>query len=457
MARKAKTNKQIIPAKALGINHAIIDPEALEVIRKLQEHGFAAYIVGGGTRDLLLGKIPKDYDIVTNAVPEKIRKIFGRNSMVIGRRFKIVHVYFNRLNPERSAKIGKPCYQRHIIEVSTYRSNKVHEHTLSEHGRILVDNNYGTMDQDAFRRDFTINALYYDPIAEMVIDYHNGLSDIQNKIIRIIGNAHERYLEDPVRVLRAIRLSEKLGLAIDEDTYINFKNVKNLLVNEPKGRLFEEMLKILLSGSSVSIIKELRELGLPRRVFNLFDKLFFQNRLDEFALEVLKKTDERIATGENVSITYILAGLVWESVYKFYQQELSKGKHFRQALLEAISRNKNLVVNCGITRNLYTSIYEIWLMQLEFDYPNVDRLDHFLNSGRFRQAWHLFNLRHDFQQVDAKIFNWWGRFVALEEDADKTQLLIELVDMMPEEKKTKRRKIKRKRKTTKAKDIVQEV
>ncbi len=451
MPRNAKPNKEIIDARTLGVSHSQVDLEALEVVRKLQSQGFSAYIVGGGTRDLLLGKIPKDYDIVTNAEPEKIRRIFHKNSMIIGRRFKIVHVYFEKLNVERSTKVGKPCYERHIIEVSTYRSNKIHDHTLSEHGRILVDNNYGSIDEDAFRRDFTINALYYDPIAEVIIDYHHGLDDIKHKVIRVIGNAHERYLEDPVRVLRAIRLSEKLGLTIDENTYINFRNAKHLLLNEPKGRLFEEMLKILLSGSSVSIIRELHELGLPRRVFNLFDKLFLHSRPDEFALEVLKKTDERIAKGEDVSLIFILSGLIWQSVYHFYQQELSAGNHFRQAMLNAIARNKNLIFNSGITRNLYAAIREIWLMQLDFDFPSVNRLEHFLNQSRFRQAWHLYNLRGEFQQVNSEIFGWWDEYLKLDVDADKTELLIRLVDLTPPEKKSKRRKPRKKRKPSDSK------
>ncbi|HRG63443.1 MAG TPA: polynucleotide adenylyltransferase PcnB [Burkholderiales bacterium] len=438
--------KQIISAPSIGLNQTMLDQDALQLIKKLQQHGFAAYVVGGGVRDLLLGRTPKDFDIVTDALPEKIRRIFGKNSMIIGRRFKIVHVYFEHLNEERSLRIGKPCYERHILEVSTYRSNQVHEHAVSEHGRILVDNNYGTIDEDAFRRDFTVNALYYDPVAEVVIDYHDGLADIEKRIIRIIGNPYERYMEDPVRVLRAIRLSEKLGLTIDEHTYINFRNAKHLLINEPKGRLFEEMLKILLSGNALNVVRELGELNLPRRVFPLFDRLFFHKSHDDFAYKVLEKTDLRIASGEDVSLVFILAGLIWSAIYQSWQQELKQGVHAKQALMDAIARNKTVIFNSGVTRNLYTAMRDMWMLQVEFDAPSVAKLDHLLNHNRFRQAWHLFTMRNDFLQVDPQIFAWWDNFMASADD-DKTDLMIELVDLAPAEpkKKSKRRKSKRKR------------
>lgn len=437
--------KKTVTASKLNIDRTMVDKDALTVIEKLQSNGFAAYIVGGGIRDLLLGKKPKDYDIVTDAEPEKIRKIFSRNSLIIGRRFKLVHVIFERHDPERSAKNGYPTFTKHIIEVSTYRSKKVHNHAVSEHGRILVDNNYGTINEDAFRRDFTINALYYDPIAEVVIDYHDGIKDIENRTLRIIGNPHERYLEDPVRVLRAIRLSEKLNLAIDENTYINFRNVKHLLINEPKGRLFEEMVKILMSGSSVKIIVELHELGLPRRVFNLFDKIMFHARPDEFALEVMQRTDNRINDGEDVSLIYILSGLLWQTVNHFWDHEKIIGAHFRQGLIDAIAKTKNLIFNSGITRNLYTGMRDIWLLQLEFEYPGITRIDHLLKHNRFRQALHLFNLRNDFHQINKETHDWWDKYLVAEENELRLELL-EKLSKNEEQKTNKKKKRKRRKK-----------
>lgn len=447
--------KKIYPASTFGLNHEMMDQDALQVIKKLQQNGFSGYVVGGGVRDLLLGKKPKDYDLVTDADPEKIRRIFGRNSMIIGRRFKIVHVYFERKNEERSVRVGKPSFSRHILEVSTFRSNKVQDHAVSEHGRILVDNNYGDMDEDAFRRDFTVNALYYDPVAEVVIDYHNGIQDIEKRLIRVIGNPYERYLEDPVRVLRAIRLSEKLGLTIDENTYINFRNVKHLLLNEPKGRLFEEMLKLLMSGNALSVVRELYELKLPRKVFPLLDKLFFNPTPDEFALKVLEKTDLRLAGNEDVSLIFILAGMMWPPIYKSWLQELEGNSHPRQALMDAIARNKDPIFASGISQNLYSSIREVWMLQVDFDLPSFARLEHVPVHGRFRQAWHLFNLRNEFSQVDSILFDWWNRFMVADEGS-RTELLVELTDIAPPEYKKKRKARKPKRRRVKAKSSVAE-
>ncbi|MEN9946690.1 MAG: hypothetical protein RLZZ293_1076 [Pseudomonadota bacterium] len=432
--------KQIFQAAELGLNRSMLDTDAWQVIKKLQQVGYSAHVVGGGVRDLLLGRQPKDFDIVTNAEPEKVRRIFGHNSMIIGRRFKIVHVYFEHLNEERSLRLMKPCYERHIIEVSTYRSAKVAQQSISEFGRILVDNNYGSIDEDAFRRDFTVNALYYDPKAEIIIDYHDGINDIKQSLLRIIGNPYERYLEDPVRILRAIRLSEKLGLTIDEHTYINFQNAKQLLVNEPKGRLFEEMIKIFLSGNSTNIVRELKELNLPRRVFPLLDKLFFQTSNNDFAMKVLEKTDIRVSSGDDVSLSFILAGLMWCLLQDNWQTLIHQGLSPQQALTDAIANNRQFIFNSGITQNLYSAVRELWTLQLEFDRPSFGRLEHLLGHSRFRQAWHLFVLRGEFLQVDPKIFTWWNNFMACSEDADKTDLLVELADLGSFEIKNKRRR-----------------
>lgn len=441
-------SKKIYSAPQLNLNNSMLDIDALETIQELQKHRHDAYVVGGGVRDLLLGAKPKDFDIVTSATPEQVRKIFGRNSMIIGRRFKIVHVYFQKHNKDRSQKIGRNIYERHILEVSTFRSNKVHEDDLSSHGRILVDNNYGTMDEDAFRRDFTINALYYDPIAETIYDYHHGIEDIKSKTMRIIGRPQERYIEDPVRILRAIRLSEKLGLHIDDNTRIPFRNTRQLLQNEPRGRLFEEMIKILMSGHSAGVIKELAELKLPRKVFPLLDQLFFSNT-NEMALRVLERTDARLAGGEDVSLTFVFASLIWQAInitWLEYQEQLSLSK--KQALIEAIVHNKIILFNSGLTQNMYSAMRDVWMMQIDFDHPTLNKLDGFINNSRFRQAWHLYTLRNEFGQADAAMFSWWDKFMSSTDD-DKTELLIELVDIAPlepEKKRKKRRKNKNKKK-----------
>ncbi|RTL00022.1 MAG: polynucleotide adenylyltransferase PcnB [Proteobacteria bacterium] len=438
-------SKKIYSASELNINHLMLDKDAYLVISELQRNHFHAYVVGGGVRDLLLNVKPKDFDIVTNATPEQVRRIFGRNSMIIGRRFKIVHVYFRRINQQRSDKFDKDIFERHVLEVSTFRSNKVYDDSLSQHGRILVDNNYGSMDEDAFRRDFTVNALYYDPIAEKIIDYHNGIADIKNRILRIIGKPQERYIEDPVRILRAIRLSEKLALTIDDNTCIPFRSTKHLLANEPRGRLFEEMIKILMSGSSKKVISELHELKLPRKVFPLLDQLFFHAQ-DDFALRVLERTDDRVSGGEQVSLIFIFAALAWQAVYQSWTEQLALfGGSRKQALLDAIAQNKHLLINNGVTQNMYSAIREIWLSQLEFEQPNLRDFERLITSSRFRQGWHLFTLRNEFGQIDKNMFMWWDKFVSAEGE-DKTELLIELVDMIPHHEPEKKRKRRKKRK-----------
>jgi len=416
--------KKIISAAKYNINKSLISTDALYVIEKLQKHGYDGYIVGGGIRDLLLGKEPKDFDIVTNATPEMIRKVFKKNSLIIGRRFKLVHIIFENINPEKIIN-NRPIISRDIIEVSTYRSDKIHHHTLSEHGRIMLDNNYGTQKEDSARRDFTINSLYYDPIAEVIIDYHNGLKDIKNRQISTIGEPRTRYIEDPVRILRAIRLSKKLNLEIHPDTAAPINEVKHLLANETRGRMYEEMLKILLSGTAIDCVYSLIKLKLPHNVFNLFDILFFKpEQPDELALKVLAKTDLRIQENGDVSVIFILTGLLWNIIYKEWQQGLLHTSP-RQALLESISKYRHLAYQIGITKNSYANIRDICLLQIELEYPNIKKIDYLLKSPRFRQAWHLFTARFEVGQIDKQLFNWWERYIDTEA-LDRPNLIEEL-------------------------------
>lgn len=445
--------KQVYKASKFAINQEMIEPQALNVIKKLQKHGFAAYIVGGGVRDILLGKKPKDFDVVSDAPPEKIYRIFGRNCMIIGRRFKIVHIYSEHLDATRSEKYGRPFYIKHIVEVSTLRTNKINQHTLSEHGRILVDNNYGSkIDEDASRRDFTVNALYYDPIAETIIDYHDGINDLKQLKLKIIGSPYERFLEDPVRILRAIRLSEKLGLEIDHLTALNFMNSKALLANEPSGRLFEEMLKLLLSGYSRAVIQQLIELQLPKGVFPLFDQLFFGENPESFAWAILAKTDERILQGEDVSAIFILSGLMWTLVYNQYLQKSDDQVAPRQTLLDITLGLRKFCFQIGMTRHFYTLLCDVWLLQIDFEFPTTQNIDKLISNSRFRQAWHLYHLRADFGQVDKTIYQWWERFMQANE-SDKTKYLIEFVDLFEPTPKKKRSRHRRKSSTKKSGQI----
>lgn len=431
------SNKRIHNAINYGISKNLINNDALTVVEKLHKNKFDAYIVGGGIRDLLLGKTPKDFDIVTNATPEVVRKIFKRNSLIIGRRFKIVHIIFNNINPDKLIH-NRPLIEKHIIEVSTYRSSKVARNSLNQFGKITEDNNYGTQVEDASRRDFTINALYYDPIKEIIIDYHNGMNDIKNRILSIMGKPIERYQEDPVRILRAIRLSVKLSLNLAPATKVAISDTKDLLINEHKWRLYEEMLKILLSGSAYSCIKNLQEIDLPKNVFILFDKLFFNKNTDPLAIKILEKTDARLQESSDVSVVFILAGLMWNFVYKLWQKYLLDGGSAYSALSDAISTQKNNAFDLGVPKYAYNGMREVWMLQLDFENPTIKRVHNMLNNSRFRQGWHLYSTRHDLKLVETKIWQWWDAFIIA--DDDNRLILLDKLEIICNNKPSKNKK-----------------
>lgn len=410
--------KTSIQAHKFNINQNDINHDALYVIEKLQHHGFDGYIVGGGIRDLLLGKRPKDFDIVTNAKPEEVQHIFKRNSIIIGRRFKIVHVVFNNINPEKFVN-NRPINERHVLEVSTYRSLKVHKQSVSEHGKVLFDNIYGTQKEDANRRDFTINAIFYDPIKEVLIDYHNGIQDITDKKLHMIGTPEERFKEDPVRIIRAIRLATKLDLKISPHLVHACKTMADFLLNENKSRLYEEMIKILLSGHGCACIQRIHKLPFPSGVFPLFDQLFFGKQIDKFAWSIVEKTDLRLLETTDVSIVFILAGLLWSIVNKNWQELNAQNISNHDALNEAILNSKNFALSVGINKNTFNYMQDVWMLQFDLDNPNSSRIRHTLNSSRFRQAWHLFSLRHEFKQVPATTFKWWNDYIEADDITQK--------------------------------------
>jgi poly(A) polymerase len=436
-------SKKTLSAAKYGVSNQLVNSDAMYVIEKLHSHGFDGYIVGGGIRDLLLRKTPKDFDIVTNATPELVRKIFKRNSIIIGRRFKIVHVVFNNINPDKMIN-NRPLRERNIIEISTYRSAKILQQSLNEYGRIMVDNNYGNQKEDSSRRDFTINALYYDPIREVIIDYHDGIKDIEAKVVRMIGDPYTRYLEDPVRMLRAIRLAVKLGLTIENNTSDCFKQVKQLLKHEHRGRLYEEMLKILLSGSASECIASLKQLELPKHIFILFDKLFFTAKPDELALKIAVKTDTRLKEANDVSTIFILAGLMWNLINDSWQEIMLKGETPRLALLEAINENKQFAYTVGITKNAYLCMHDVWMLQYDFENPSLKRIDTLLSNPRFRQAWHLYSARSELNQVDLTLFNWWESFINADA-ANRMELLDQLQSVYAVTKPKKKKRYNKKK------------
>ncbi len=450
--------KKIYNASDFNINKLMIHDDALFVIEKLQNNGYDGFIVGGGIRDLLLGIEPKDFDVVTNATPEEVHKLFRNNSIIIGRRFKIVHVYFKNINPNKMIN-NRPIFSKNIIEISTYRSKKIPKQNIDSFGRITIDNNYGTQSEDAYRRDFTINAMYYDPIKGIIIDYINGMEDIKKHNIKIIGNPKQRYIEDPVRFLRAIRLSEKLKLNIDPQTIEPFHQMKHLLCNESNGRLYEETLKILLSGYSVNCINKLKELKLPKGVFVLFDKLFFKKNIDKFAFEVLKKTDQRLKDAEDISIVFILSGLLWNLVYQKWQKLLNKTNDSQQSLLNSITNIKESIYSIGITKQLFKSMREVWNMQLQFESPNIQKIDDFIKMPRFRQGLHLFNIRYALNQINEDLYQVWNDIANLINspviDNSAKEILVKRLELITQDTQiNKTQKRTRRKKGEKQHDVI---
>jgi len=320
-----KLEPAVIPVDQHGIRREQISPVASKVCNVLQEHGHKAFVVGGAVRDLLIGQPPKDYDVATSATPEQVRDLF-RRSRIIGRRFKIVHVMSGR----------------ETIEVSTFRaSHDVESAETDEHGRVLRDNVFGSHNvfgsqaEDATRRDFTVNALYYDPGTETIIDYHHGVADIRQKTLRMIGDPRARYREDPVRMLRAVRLGAKLGLTIDPAARTPIREMAELLENVPAARLFDEMLKLLFSGHAVKCLEQLRPEGLHHGLLPLLDVILEQPAGERFVWLSLENTDERIRAEKSVSPGFLFATLLWHEVLANWESRKLAGESPQPALLPA--------------------------------------------------------------------------------------------------------------------------
>jgi poly(A) polymerase len=361
------------------IQHVDISKNALSVVRKLNEAGFEAYFVGGCVRDLLLNLHPKDFDIATSALPEQVNKLF-RNSRLVGRRFRLAHVFFGR----------------ELVEVATFRGKVQKHHT--ETGMIVRDNSYGALEEDAWRRDFTINALYYDIKNQSFIDYVGGLKDLDGKIIRVIGDPEKRYHEDPVRMLRALRLSAKLEFDLDYEAVKPISSLAGLLQNVPAARIFDETLKWFLGGNSFATFKLLRQYG-------VFAVLFLQTEATLSEGEKSKpftllsqgfiNSDNRIAEGKTLNPAFLFAVLLWWPFQKKLEQYQQKGsKLFPAVYLASKEVTCKQIEHMVIPRYLLRTIKEIWMLQFRFLY-NVDhkKAKLVLKHPRFKIAYDFLLLR----------------------------------------------------------------
>jgi poly(A) polymerase len=404
-----------------GLARDALSPGSAKVCAVLREAGFSAYVVGGAVRDLLLGIAPKDYDVATDARPEQIKPLF-RRALIIGRRFRLVHVM---MGPE-------------TIEVSTFRAADPDTAETDEHGRVLRDNVFGSQEEDARRRDFTINALYYDPATEEVIDFHGGLADLKKRMLRVIGDPVTRYREDPVRMLRAVRLSAKLGLTLDAATREPIRSLAPLMERVPPARLFDEMLKLLLSGHASACLRQLREVGLHQGLLPLLDVILEQPLGERFVTLALAQTDERVLADRPVSPAFLFAALLWHEVLAAWKARQARGERDIPALDAAM--DEVLDAQCeklAITRKLTATMREVWSMQPRFVQRAGQRPYRLLESPRFRMAYDFLALRAASGEVEAELEAWWRGFQSADAETRKAMLQ---ADTGPKKRRRRRRK-----------------
>ena len=421
-----------------GIDPTLVDARAINVVRTLKGAGFEAYIVGGAVRDLMVGLAPTDFDVATNATPEQVKGLF-RRAFIIGRRFRIVHVVYGR---------GR---EHEVIEVSTFRAymdNAAAEqvpgnektskselasmkHAVDVSGRVLRDNVWGPQEEDAVRRDFTINAMYYDPETQVVVDYHHGIRDAKNRVIRMIGDPATRYREDPVRIIRAVRFSAKLnalGFKLEPKTVAPLLKSQQLLADVPQSRLFDEMLKLLQTGHSLASIAQLKALGMARGIYPLLD-VVVERCEQAFVNAALRDTDRRVGEGKPVAPSFLLACALWADVRDGWARRVEQRQHSHPALQEAIDDAFNARVGDVSGRGkLAADMREIWMMQPRFEKRVGSAPLGLVEQPRFRAAFDFMRLRADVGEVDVVLADWWQEFSMANDE-----LRLDMLDQVREE------------------------
>ncbi|HAK52123.1 MAG TPA: polynucleotide adenylyltransferase PcnB [Gammaproteobacteria bacterium] len=402
-----------------------ISINALKVIRRLTEHGYEAYLVGGGVRDIILGRKPKDFDVATNAHPDEVHELF-RNSRLIGRRFKIVHVHFGG----------------DIVEVATFRAARddakedidtedEDQLNQTESGMLLADNVYGEFEEDVFRRDFTINALYYDPEKEEVIDLVDGEKDLKSQTITLIGEPENRYREDPVRMIRAIRFKAMLGFSINEASAEPMRELGYLLQDISPARLFEEFLKLFMSGYAAAVFEELLRYELFGWVFPDSRRAMDYAPAEKLIRAALDSTDRRIAEDLPVTPAFIYAAFLW---YPFVEEK----KRLEEEGVSHVEASNEAAANILAKQQLFTSIprrfsgpmRDIWYLQYRL--PNRNKAQSLVRHKRFRAAYDFLLLREQAGEKLDNLGEWWTEY----QDANET----ERQTMKPKPKRRRRRR-----------------
>jgi len=425
----APSGPNIITRDHHDISRRDISDNALKVLYRLKDAGYQAFLVGGGVRDILLGKQPKDFDIATDAHPEQVHKLF-RNSILIGRRFRLVHVRFGR----------------EVIEVATFRASHnegqdSNQAKQADNGMLLRDNVYGTVDDDAMRRDFTINAMYYNINGFTIHDFAGGVEDIEQRNIRMIGEPQARYREDPVRMLRAIRFAAKLDFDIDPATAEPIHSLGHLLEPIPAARMFEEVLKLLLSGNGEQTYYLLRDYDLFKYLFPATDAAIEADQsedyqVEEFVILALRNSDERIAQGKSVTPAYLFASLLWHPL----QERLSKISKMppipamHQAAQDVILQQ---VKRTSIPRRFSTPMKEIWDMQLRLPRRHGNRAADLVENKRFRAAYDFILLRESSGEDLEKLGEWWTEY-QFASGEKREQMTTDLGKPAPKKRKPKK-------------------
>lgn len=420
--------EHVIPRKEHCISKTDLDPNVLKVLNRLDSAKFQAFLVGGSVRDLLLRKSPKDFDVATNAKPQEIRNLF-RNARIIGRRFKLVHILF----------------QRDIIEVATFRAKDSAEEAIdqktNERGMLVRDNVYGTLEEDAFRRDFTINSLYYNMHDASILDLTGGVKDIKNRLVRMIGDPVLRYQEDPVRMLRAVRFCAKLHFQLAPETAAPIPGLAHLITHVSSSRLFDEMTKLYQCGEAESAQRLLSQQSLFPQLFPWTQAEIDKNQqpVNAFLGIALESTDARIRDDKPVTPAFIFAVLLWFPMLSEAAKLQEKGIDPLPALDQAMSfiiAEQNRIV-C-VPKRFTQIMREIWLLQFRLDKRHGERAFHLLEHPRFRAAYDFMALRALAGDAPLELAQWWTNF----QDSDDEQRHAMVTALKPPPSKKRKRKKK---------------
>ncbi|HEY9148121.1 MAG TPA: polynucleotide adenylyltransferase PcnB [Gammaproteobacteria bacterium] len=410
-AEGAEASPLIIPRSEHGVSRANISENALKVLYRLSKAGYEAYLVGGGVRDLLLGREPKDFDVATSATPEEVKRLF-RNCRLIGRRFRLAHVHFGR----------------DIIEVATFRA--AHEAgsdaQVNDSGMLVRDNVYGSLEEDAWRRDFTVNALYYNIRDFSVVDYTGGMADLERGYMRMIGDPRERFREDPVRMLRAVRFAAKLGFRIDEETEAAIRELGYLLEEVSNARLFDETLKLFLGGSAVETYELLRHYRLFGQLFPETDSCLAEEKNHfphTLLLQALDNTDQRIRQDKPVTPAFLYAALLWEPVRREFdllrQRDIPPIQAMQMAGDVAFARQVPRVM---VPKRFSLQSREIWEWQERLKRNSGKRALQMMEQSRFRAAYDFLLLRAANGEASQELADWWTEFQRANESQRNSML-----------------------------------